>query len=528
MRSRMDFSVRVCLLSAATAGLLSQSMTVYGQSKNPVFTNAKNPPRSGAGTSPVKATGDGKTEVQRQLEMLYEKDGREMPEMNVQPMTPLARTPQVVPAAPSEQDDLGPANVQPTQLSFGANTSRSRSTPARSSSSDEADYEDDEEAEKAQERPKPIRGFFKKLNPFSKKKSNSSASSDSQGTIPNVPPASGDRSPSSRSNSTRYGSSGGKSTAKLSTNAQKTGSKPVLLPVPEDAAPIPPVPPPPSSYEFGLDDADEDPLLELDRDLPALPDLSDDAELPPLPLDSSPRALSFGTEKPTPSPERLNPFSRREQEAEETEDDAEGEEMGQLVLPDQQDLTEDLAGSSEEEDPFAVQGKAFIEPPLEDIGTPPSPLALPAPDEGRPALIPAFDSQGSIIPEGSSESYTEKMRRIRSRFGMKGLKGFCPVTLKDRRELRDAKPEFQATFRGQKFHFASEEARDRFADNPAFYAPAAYGADVVALGRDKDVVEGTLDYAAWFQGRLYLFGNQENYATFVKSPATFATSVGEE
>ena len=130
--------------------------------------------------------------------------------------------------------------------------------------------------------------------------------------------------------------------------------------------------------------------------------------------------------------------------------------------------------------------------------------------------------------EEPTDTHLEKMRRIRERFGMKGLKGFCPVTLRDERELFDAKPEFFATYRGQKFHFASVDSRNKFESDPALYAPAAYGADVVALGRDKDVVEGTLDFAAWFKGRLYLFGSQGNYETFVKSPALYASPAGVE
>ena len=58
--------------------------------------------------------------------------------------------------------------------------------------------------------------------------------------------------------------------------------------------------------------------------------------------------------------------------------------------------------------------------------------------------------------------------------------------------------------------------------------PDTYGADVVALTRDKDVVEGSLDFAAWFKGRLYLFGTQESHDTFVANPAAYATPVGIE
>jgi len=68
----------------------------------------------------------------------------------------------------------------------------------------------------------------------------------------------------------------------------------------------------------------------------------------------------------------------------------------------------------------------------------------------------------------------------------------------------------------------------KFAEEPSRYAPAAYGADVVALTRDKDVVEGSLDFAAWFKGRLYLFGSQEAHDTFVANPVQFATPAGIE
>lgn len=117
------------------------------------------------------------------------------------------------------------------------------------------------------------------------------------------------------------------------------------------------------------------------------------------------------------------------------------------------------------------------------------------------------------------------MEKIRQRGGMKGLKGFCPVTLRDERELKDALPEFQASYRGQKFHFASAEARAKFQEHPERYAPAAFGADVVVLLRDRDVVEGSLEHAAWYRGRLFLFSSAETYEIFVASPDQYAFQV---
>lgn len=549
MHNRRDVGLRICMLSAATAVLLSQSLSVHGQSKNVVFSNTKKSPtatskgtQSSANTAAAaKPASNGKSEVQRQLEMLYEKDGREMPQMNVQPMTPTGPASQVVPASPPNQEDLGPSTVQPTQLSFGGGSSRSRNASSRSYPSEDDDEPLDDEPEKPA-RKQPIRGFFKKLNPFANKKANSQPPipPDSLNSIPDVPPSSGSRSmtpPSLQPNPYRYGATGSKSSSKQTASPLRTGSKPVLLPVPQDAEPIPPVPPPPtSSYYSASDDLPplaEDPALALESEEPEFPALTEEVELPALPLDSSPRELKFNAINPPPSADRLNPFSRLDQPEVTTEEEEEVD-LPQLDLPESSQEDESDAGTasiSPEEDPFAVREKEFVAPPLDDPNSQPAPLAIPSFDESKPALIPVDEGTGSESDAGltnSEETYTEKMEKIRSRFGMKGLKGFCPVTLKDKRELRDAKPENHASFRGQKFHFATPEARDRFNENPAFYAPAAYGADVVALGRDHDVVEGTLDYAAWYKGKLYLFGNQANYETFVKSPAEYLTSAGTE
>ncbi len=164
----------------------------------------------------------------------------------------------------------------------------------------------------------------------------------------------------------------------------------------------------------------------------------------------------------------------------------------------------------------------------------PSALAAQQTDDAKPAVEPTPSVASPSVdapltpPAATAEAQLEKMKRIRERFGMKGLKGFCPVTLHDARDLVDAKPEFHIVHRSQKFHFASAEARNKFEADPARYAPAAYGADVVALSRDKDIVEGVLDYAAWFKGRLYLFGTQANYDAFIAAPAKFATLAGVE
>lgn len=139
---------------------------------------------------------------------------------------------------------------------------------------------------------------------------------------------------------------------------------------------------------------------------------------------------------------------------------------------------------------------------------------------------PVIAQPTTLTPQEAE--YAAKMQRVKERGGMKGLKGFCPVMLRDERELKDAKPEFHSQYRGQKFHFASAEAKAKFDQSPAGYAPAAYGADVVVLIRDKDVAEGTLDFAAWYKGQLYLFSSEETYTAFTNDPPKFATPAGLE
>ncbi len=164
---------------------------------------------------------------------------------------------------------------------------------------------------------------------------------------------------------------------------------------------------------------------------------------------------------------------------------------------------------------------------MQEIAANPTPAAAapqPLPQsEARPQQIVA-----KPVIHQPEETTAARMAMIRDRGGMKGLKGFCPVALRDQRELLDAQPEFTAAFRGQKFHFSSDEARKKFEADPARYVPAAYGADVVVLIRDKDVAEGTLDYAAWYKGKLYLFASEENHRTFVTEPASYSAPVGIE
>ncbi|MBA4031766.1 MAG: hypothetical protein C0478_12875 [Planctomyces sp.] len=148
----------------------------------------------------------------------------------------------------------------------------------------------------------------------------------------------------------------------------------------------------------------------------------------------------------------------------------------------------------------------------------PAPVATPAP--------PAVGSAPAQLPAGAEND--PRMKQIIAREGVSGLKGFCPVALRDGRELKDTQPQFAATYRGQKFQFSTSDAKAKFEQEPTRYAPAAYGADVVVLANAKDVVEGSLDHAAWYKGKLYLFSDAESHRQFVVDPAKYASPAGLE
>ncbi len=659
MRKDMGVGLRTWVLCAASAGLFSQSITA-GELKPVVSSSAKNtaakptpskstqPPKllavpdepaSTAKTiipaSQIEIAGTDKTEVQRQLELLYEKDGKEMPDMQLKltPLNPPGKTPAAAPqpapaTAPrptqppvtqkpakpatgyTKYQPVAPARPQTTNYPTPVTPVTSQTTKNYAAAFDAQGpqpVQPQQQAQaQAQPRQNPVSGFFKKLIPGARKTNTSQPPIPpdyANNPVPDIPPA------SQATQSNQYLASQPRGSLPPAANNLPLAAKPVLLPAPLNAEPIPlsPIAPKaPIAVGYSSNSVDlpqpEGGLPALAQQPMSLPDHPGDAFMPPLmnetlplpavALNTKPEELVYELPKPQVQNDFPNPFP----ELPENQADLKGKALPNVAqvpaaqapkaqtpavqtpaLPvlNAQIPTEqvpalpvpsaDVASTKEpetsvatldppktEEDPYAVRVKDFAEPRIDekveanapslaltpnspDVIAPPGPLTSPSVADTKADVGPELDvgalSQqpaDALTPADPSDSYLEKMQRIRDRFGMKGLKGFCPVTLRDERELLDAKPEFHFTHRSQKFHFASQEARDRFEADPSVYAPAAYGADVVSLGRDKDVVEGTLDFAAWYKGRLYLFSTQDNYNVFVKSPVTYASPAGVE
>ncbi len=529
--------LRVLLMGAVAAGVFGPQQLVHAAGPGPVpaVANSKKPgtvmakpavatvpprllPASGTESSVIlpvsqkdaapNATAGKKSEVMRQLELLYQQDGREMPDLNTDikpvptgpnaagagksPATPVAAPAATQPpAAPNGLRTQQPATVQKGPSTAPATTSATTSSKSK--------Y--------------PVIAFFQKLVPGKKDPKPTPAPTNYRPDVAPVPPAIVSQPPAQLRHDPLIG-----------TTASNSGQALPLL-ASQPRAPFVAV--------IGQPEALPKPLAGF-GDIPPSPNAGSPlaapqpGELPPLLADAkSPETTPTDIPQAPAVADASNPFT--EMSEAEADQKLELNPFTGLTLDTDAGSANASSGASSKspktdapspaaptvDDPFADE--------LKKMGIVPPGAA----DVELPKLTPPTSESPNF--DGIEDQATrEKMKKIHERGSMKGLKGFCPVTLRDQRELVDAKPEFHSTFRGQKFHFADADAKLKFDEEPARYAPAAYGADVVALTRDKDVVEGTLDFAAWFKGRLYLFGTAEAHDTFVVDPSKYATPVGIE
>jgi YHS domain-containing protein len=178
-----------------------------------------------------------------------------------------------------------------------------------------------------------------------------------------------------------------------------------------------------------------------------------------------------------------------------------------------------------------VQQTAADSIPLPQLPDLPAPAALTAPADAAPAGKLAAITPGEkpvAKSTATNSARSEKLQKIAQRSELNGLKGFCPVALRDSRELEDARPSFLAEFNGHYYNFSSAEALAKFKADPEKYAPAAGGQDVVLAANEGESREGSLDRAVWYRDKLYLFSSKESHQEFVASPAKFAVDLADE
>lgn len=467
MDERTQFWMRSCLLGTCTAGLLVPGL-LSGQTSKRTGTIQQAGYDSAGGDMLLS-----ESEVEQRLRELYERDGREMPTMRMSApqAAPQPATPAV--AVPGQNGAPRPLPTQARYSTIPASQPTGR-TPSRVTSFFKR-LVPGENRTNAQPTPAPFRPMPPAAQLAPAYVPNQAA------PVPQIPQAQAAPAPRSATNA-----------APVYTPV----SQPAAAPAPVIAAPAQPAP------------ANEP---------QAAPEFPGEEEF-------------FPAEEATPL---AAPTTSDEIEDDEDDDEMFAEpETGAAEQPLEVSTPEDSALPKLEDDfpnPFGDESENSEPQAPGDATNPYSGMTLE--DADAPAELPEEPAIGKEIPAEDptvDESTASKMRRIIQRTDMKGLKGFCPVTLRDQRALADSRPEFVASYRGQKFFFASQDAQAKFEADAARYAPAAYGADVVVLTDAQDVVEGTLDHAAWYKGRLYLFGSQESHDKFVESPEKYASPPGIE
>ena len=105
--------------------------------------------------------------------------------------------------------------------------------------------------------------------------------------------------------------------------------------------------------------------------------------------------------------------------------------------------------------------------------------------------------------------------------------GLCIVSAVDDRKLVNGTGKYQISYRGHKLYFASIDKKEQFQATPGTYWPMLDGACAIALLEDEERVEGSLEFAAVFRKRIWLFRSQAAMDEFLSDPADVAESAIE-
>ena len=108
-----------------------------------------------------------------------------------------------------------------------------------------------------------------------------------------------------------------------------------------------------------------------------------------------------------------------------------------------------------------------------------------------------------------------------------GLEGFCPVQLTEGNRWVRGTHEAGVIHRGRLYLCAGPEERRKFLADPERYAPILGGFDVVVAVEQNQLVAGFRKYGLRYDrdGRIYLFASQAARERFAQDPARYAAAV---
>ncbi len=143
-----------------------------------------------------------------------------------------------------------------------------------------------------------------------------------------------------------------------------------------------------------------------------------------------------------------------------------------------------------------------------------------------PTVSPAALAAGPPMPTQANPFSTASLPKQQSvAVEPPAFEGFCLPSVQESRSLVSGTPQFQLKYHGKTLYFQNNAQLEKFQANPDRFFPMNDGACTVTLVESKQNVEGKLEYAAMFRGRLWFASSAENMQKFVKSPAAYANAV---
>lgn len=105
---------------------------------------------------------------------------------------------------------------------------------------------------------------------------------------------------------------------------------------------------------------------------------------------------------------------------------------------------------------------------------------------------------------------------------MVGLGGYSPVAMKQEKKWVKGSEEFVGAYLGVDYYFQSAEERDAFFASPEEFIPSLHGCDPVELQLAGRAEAGAIEFGAFYKGRLFFFSNRQNRDRFNNNPAWYA------
>lgn len=102
------------------------------------------------------------------------------------------------------------------------------------------------------------------------------------------------------------------------------------------------------------------------------------------------------------------------------------------------------------------------------------------------------------------------------------MRGYCPVCLVEMKQWVRGEPNMAVDYDGKRYLFPGQEQMAMFQQNPAKYAPALGGNDIVHFAHTGQRVAGKLGQGVLHEGRAFLFASDDNKQMFRSNPDSFA------